>query len=286
MAGTWTTLAAPGKVNLFFETSGRRADGYHEVVTVMQKISLADRIRVRRSRELRLHGDLAELGEKNLVAKAVRAVQERCGRRFGLEVVLEKRIPPGAGLGGGSSDAACAIRAMDRFWRLGLGSAGMMDAAARVGSDVPFFVADHGTALGTGRGERVAAVVAKRRLWFALVQPEFPLGTARVYAALRGSLTVSGKDVIPLLRALARGSVREIRRALFNRLETPAGELAPALSRLRSELERAGFPNPRMTGSGSCLYAVCGSREEAQELVQRWAAAGRKERLWVAHSLE
>jgi len=257
-------LECPAKLNLFLEVLGRRPDGYHDLATVMVPIDLADTIEVREARRFTLEVEGADLPGVNTVALAWRAVRRR--RRVpGARVRLVKRIPAGSGLGGGSSDAAAAIVALDRLFDLGLD---LDAAAAEVGSDVNFFL-QRGPALCTGRGEAVAPLAAPRRIHAVVVWPGFPLSTADVYRRMREFLTPHPRDVRDFLNRYASGGVKDLGRALFNRLEAPAFAIRPELAALRRRLLRFPFEGVRMSGSGSAVFGLCASRAEAARLARR-----------------
>jgi len=261
-------LDCPAKLNLFLEVLGRRPDGYHDIATVMVPVDLADTIEIREARRYSLEVEGAELPGLNTVTRAWRAVRAR--RRIpGVRVRLVKRIPAGSGLGGGSSDAAAAIAALDLLFGLGLDRS---EAGAEVGSDVNFFL-QRGPALCTGRGEAVAPLPAGPRLHAVVVWPGFPLSTADVYRRARESLTGARRDVIDFLNRYARGDTDSLGRALFNRLETAAFALQPRLPALLRRLRRMPFAGARMTGSGSALFGLCASRAEAERLARE---AGKK----------
>jgi 4-diphosphocytidyl-2-C-methyl-D-erythritol kinase len=253
-------LDCPAKINLFLEILGKRPDGYHEIATVMVPVSLFDTLEARPARRFSLEVEGARLEGVNTVEKAYRAVARR--RRIpGVRARLVKRIPAGTGLGGGSSDAAAMIEALDRLFDLGLDRA---EAGAEVGSDVNFFLAK-GPALCTGRGEVVRPLPVRRRLRFALLFPPFPIPTREVYARLESPLTRRPEDVISFLNTYEARGENEIERALFNRLETPAFVLRPELRAWRARLG----PRARMTGSGSAVYRL-GPDDRALAAVKRW----------------
>jgi len=257
-------LACPAKLNLFLEILGRRPDGYHELATVMVPIDLADTLGVRKARGFSLEVEGARLDGMNTVEKAWRAVRRR--RRIpGARARLVKRVPAGSGMGGGSSDAAAMIEALDRLYRLDLPRA---EIAAEVGSDVPFFL-QRGPALCTGRGERVAPLSGLPRLHFVVAWPGYALSTAQVYRRAREFLTPRPRDVIDFLNLVAREGSSGLGRGMFNRLEAPAFALRPELAGLRGALERMPFRAVRMTGSGSALYGLCSTRGETGVLARR-----------------
>ncbi len=265
----------PAKLNLFLEVFGRRPDGYHELATVMVPIDLSDTLEIREARRFALEVVGADLPGPNTVEKAWRAVARR--RRIpAVRARLVKRIPAGSGMGGGSSDAAATIEALDAIFDLGLDRA---EAAAEVGSDVPFFLS-RGPALCTGRGEAVAPLARAPALHAVVLWPGFPLSTARVYGRVRQFLTRRPRNVIDFLNNMDRGSPDGLGRALFNRLEPAAFDLRPELVRHFRTLRGLGFLGTRMTGSGSALYGLCASRREAARLAARvrertgeWSAA-------------
>jgi len=266
----------PAKLNLFLDVRGRRPDGYHEIVTVMTPVDIFDTLEVREGRRFTLEVEGAGMAGVNTVEKAYRAVARR--RKVpGVRARLVKRIPAGSGMGGGSSDAAAMIEALDVLFDLGL----ERDAVgAEVGSDVNFFL-HRRPALCTGRGEVVAPLARARRLHAVVVWQGVALRTADVYARLRACaagaksrgarqfLTRGSPDVIDFLNTFGRGGVGPLGRALFNRLESAAFEIRPDLARQLARLRRLPVAGARMTGSGSALYALCASRAEAARLEGR-----------------
>lgn len=268
---SWT-LRAPAKVNLFLEVLGRRADGYHEIRTVLHAIGLYDVLtfRAKRGGKVALEGDTAELGPSNLIWAAARALSRRAGKPLGLHVTIRKGIPAGGGLGGGSSDAAATLRALTRLHRLSLPPGTIEAAAADVGSDVPFFLCG-GTALCGGRGERVTPLQTPDAFDFVLVNPGFPLSTARVYGALNFPLTAHPEDVTEFVDVWSHGGRRRIGGKLFNRLEQPAFKLAPSLKKIKSRMAAPPALGALMSGSGSCVFALAPDRTEARQSAARFA---------------
>jgi 4-diphosphocytidyl-2-C-methyl-D-erythritol kinase len=255
---------APAKVNLFLEVLGRRPDGYHELATLMTAVSLYDTLELTGlpSGEVRLTCDHPSLsaGPENLVCRAVELVRQRTGRRDGVVVRLRKRIPLAAGLAGGSSDAAATLAGLNRLWHLGWGRAELAELGAHLGSDVAFFFSTP-AAWCTGRGEVVDSVRLGRPLDLVLVCPPVGLSTAEVF---RG-VTVPER---PLDGAEARaaaegGDVEALGRALFNRLQPVAEKLCPAVAGLCERLAGLSPAGRLMSGSGSTVFALCRSPEEA-----------------------
>lgn len=231
------TLHAPAKLNLFLEVVGKRPDGFHDLETYMIPISMFDTLRVRRAVKTRVTFDVP-VPAVNTVTKAIDAVRDLTEFRGGVEVRVTKRIPMEAGLGGGSSDGASTILALDRLLGLKLTMAEKLALAARVGSDVPFFMAE-GPACCFGRGEIVVGAPAPAKRRFVVVKPRFSLSTKRVFAAM-------GR--------VSRPRPLDLRRR-FNRLEEPSYKLRPELREIRDTMRRAGYADAMMTGSGSALFA-------------------------------
>lgn len=252
-------IDAPAKLNLFLEVHGRRADGYHELVTVMQRVSLADTLRVVRipEREVRISCDAPGVPATadNLAARGARAVLEELGWPGGVAIELTKRVPHGAGLGGGSSDAASAMLATVALFGATIAEPRLSALAATIGSDVPFFLAD-GVARCLGRGteiDRTAPGTAFRAL---VIAPERSLATPLVYRALASLPPWTPRDDDTLWRDLETGATADRwASAMFNRLEAAACLADPVMEALGRAL-RARFPGAMMTGSGSAWFVV------------------------------
>jgi 4-diphosphocytidyl-2-C-methyl-D-erythritol kinase len=257
----------PAKINLFLEILGRRPDGYHDLATVMAPVSVYDTLEVRAARGFRLEVEGAVLPGVNLVEKAFRAAARRA-KIPGARVRLVKRVPAGSGLGGGSSDAAAMIEALDELYGLGLDRHAV---AAEIGSDLNLFLARR-PALCTGRGERVAPLAFPLSAHAVLVWPGFPLPTADVFRRAREFLTLRPRSVMDFLNIAARRRPRSLGAALFNRLERPAFSLRPELADWARRLRRWPFQAVRMTGSGSALFGLCRTSDEARSLARKVAA--------------
>ncbi len=267
--GTWISEPCRAKLNLFLDVRGRRPDGYHELCTVFHEIDLADRLLLRRADappgtpRARLTcvsaGDgpgslAAPIGPQNLVVRAADALLREAGAQDAIELALEKHIPIGAGLGGGSADAAAALRGIDRLLGLGASSEDLVRIGAQIGSDVPFLVRG-GTALGRGRGELLEPVPVAAPIRFALIVPPFGVSTPDVYRALARDLAPP-VDESAVLAALATGDIEGLARAIHNALEPAAEAVAPDLRDLRVRASADWGSPVHVTGSGSTLFAV------------------------------
>ena len=261
------TLAAPAKINLRLLVGPRGADGYHPLHSLMVALDgLADRVHVARAERRSVACPGIE-GPANLAWQALDALEAHAGRPLPLQVVIEKAIPTQAGLGGGSSDAAAVLVAADRLHGLGLSPEELERVAARVGSDVPFFIRG-GAQWARGRGERLAPVVAPR---FAalLSMPEAGLSTAAVYARFDEGPPPpdTGDDDPP-------PGMPELGAWLRNDLWPAARELAPALASLEEALRTAGAPAVLLCGSGACMAGVVADRAAAEAAERRLDVPG------------
>jgi 4-diphosphocytidyl-2-C-methyl-D-erythritol kinase len=264
-------VRAPAKVNLTLELLGKRPDGYHEIRTVMQAVDLQDELRLslREDGEVHLECDAEGVpsGEENLVVRAARLMQDELGESRGVDLRLEKRIPAGAGLGGGSSDCAATLRALNALWGGGLAEEKLKELAGRLGSDVAFFIRG-GAALCTGRGEKVQQVDVRRPVHYAIIMPGFHVSTPRVYGQVASPLTTAENALKNVLRGLSEGNCRLIGGSLFNALERPACEVDSRLAEVRKEL--AKLPEEKqgsgflLSGSGSSFFSIYPGRREAR----------------------
>ena len=250
-------LECPAKVNLFLELHGKRQDGFHEIATVMTPISLSDVLRVQPARRFTLRVQGRKLTGTNTVEKAYRLIQKQ--RKIPpLQIELQKNIPAGAGLGGGSSNAAALIMAVDQMFHLELDKHAI---AKEVGSDVPFFL-QRSPALCTGRGEVIHPLPATRNLSLTLFFPPVEALTKEVYRQAQEEPGRNRKDEADFLRTYLSGTIPEIKRKIFNRLESPA------LNRyaLLREWKRKLGPGTHLTGSGSTFFQIHNSPEKARKI--------------------
>ena len=264
-------VETPAKINLFFEVLGKRHDGFHEIVSVAVPIRLCDTLTFEMADASRIQfkcfgNDAVPSDDTNLVVKAVKFIQERYHVQKGVSITLHKRIPCQAGLGGGSSNAAAALRSVCRLWNLSVSDAELMSMAAELGSDCPLFFHDVPTLI-TGRGEQVQPLQSIPTLWFVLLKPPEGLSTAKVYAECMPRHDIRQPD--ELIAALSNGNVHEIGRHLFNRLEVPAQMIWPRFSAVKHQLLLSGCISGRMTGSGTAFFGLCEDEIHANEVFQR-----------------
>ena len=261
------------KVNLTLEILGKRADGFHEVRSVMQTVGLADRLAVTAAEELSFTcSDAALATPDNLVYRAARLLQSECGARAGAALRLEKRIPSAAGLGGGSSDAAATIIALNRLWDLQLSLAEQHQLAAKLGSDVPFFLTG-GTALATGRGEKITPLPPFPPHWVVLVLLPRVLSTAAVYGGVTPADYTSGVVTADTVAAALHGALSPQTR-WHNALARPARALAPEVTAAQNALIQAGAPHAHVSGSGPTVFAMCQEEGAARTVAGRLQEQG------------
>lgn len=268
------TLKAPAKVNLYLEVGSRRPDGYHLVRTVLQAVALWDLVTVEVEGagggiELLVEGE-APSGEENLCHRAAAAFLEATGLGWGVRMRLSKRIPLAAGLGGGSSDAAAVLRGLNHLASEVLGREELLDLAASLGSDVPFFLVG-GTALGEGRGERIIPQAQAPPLPLVLANPGKPLSAAEVYRRfdLVGGDKPPRRGPYPMLEYLARGETSRLPDLLFNSLQRAACDLEPTLSALLARAREAGAPGALVSGSGPTVFLMAPGEAEARRMEER-----------------
>jgi 4-diphosphocytidyl-2-C-methyl-D-erythritol kinase len=263
---------AYAKINLTLDVRGRRSDGYHELVTVMQTVDLYDTICLAESADEQIHlrCDRPELNNAdNLAVRAAQLMRQRLDIKRGLVLELRKCIPTAAGLGGGSSDAAAILLTLWKWWQLPLHAGDLLDMAAALGSDVPFFLTG-GLALCEGRGEQVTPLTPRwpaALRWFVLIKPAIAISTAAVFGNLPASDYSDGSHSRAVCAALEEGHDPRLE-DLHNDLERGVLERYPEVARARSDLYSAGAELVRLSGSGPTLFAPFASLAEAT-LVQR-----------------
>jgi 4-diphosphocytidyl-2-C-methyl-D-erythritol kinase len=248
----------PAKVNLGLRVIGRRRDGYHDIVTIFQAIDLSDVLEGEASETLTLSVSDPSIpaDETNLVVKAARLLQARCGKAVGrgARLTLVKAIPAGAGLGGGSSNAAGALLLLNALWALELDASRLSELAAELGSDVPFFLAG-GTALGSGRGATIETLPPIAERVVVLGSPPFGLSTPDVYRALDAPLTAETADVT-VLRLFVKFVKRNDFALVTNDLEAAAFRLRGELAIFRDAVSRSGAEVALVSGSGSTVFGL------------------------------
>ena len=263
-------IRAPAKVNLSLRVVGKRRDGYHLIDTIMVPVSLYDEIEIKRAKpgaKLTVTCDDPAIpsGKDNLAYKAAALLLGKEAERRPVSIHIKKRIPAGAGLGGGSSDAASVLIGVNRLLNLRKSRSELMRMAAKIGADVPFFILGR-PARARGIGERLTPIKTDRRLDLVIVYPDFPISTVWAYHNLRFKLTKNlqktslNRQVWPLRsRALE----------LINDLEQPVLRRYPRVARLKRKLAEAGAVGTLMSGSGSSVFGLFSSGDKAKKAFLR-----------------
>ena len=261
-------LDAHAKLNLTFEVLGKRADGYHEVKTVMQTVGLSDRLSFEPWTALQVDCDSPELsGESNLVWKAAQALASFRGIQPRARIHIKKRIPVAMGLGGGSSDAAAALQGLNRLWETNATNEELAEIAAGIGSDVSFFL-HGGTALAEGRGEVIFPMPSLPRLNLTLVFPDLVISdkTRRMYSRLTYTHYSDGGISRRLVLLLSAGGfvAESIRDCVFNVFQDVAEFEFPVLGEMRRTVRERGGPELYLCGAGPAMFAIPSSETEHQ----------------------
>ena len=275
MKGDVLTACAPAKVNLSLEVIGRRQDGYHDIATIVQKITLPDRIEVEPAERLSVWCSRPDLhGEENLVFQAARLLRQRCGVSTGANIRIHKRIPVAAGLGGGASNAAVALVLLNKLWNAGLSVTELCEVGVQIGSDIPAMILGP-TALVEGRGDLITPLASPRRRWLALVTGQHNLAnkTKDLYARLTGADFTHGEIVTELTRSLDRGGDFD-ETHLYNVFWRAALQLFPGLTERAQTVSRLTGRPAHLAGAGPTLFCLFDRREDARAASAELAKAG------------
>lgn len=275
------TLNAPAKINWFLKVLHLREDGFHEIQSLIQKITLYDEISFALSQDLILETDVQIPLEDNLIYKAARLLQKNFTVKSGALIHLRKKIPMGAGLGGGSSDAAAALLGLNKLWSLNISTEKLCEIAEQIGSDVPFFL-HRSISYACGRGEKLSSCNAGKTLNILLVKPSFNISTAwsyRTLAEYRSLNRGKGQSINDLELTKKAAKVNNIKhfiglfeRAEFsgldgvvlNDLESIAINNFPVIAEIKDKLDGHGARFSLMSGSGSTVFGVFDTRKEAE----------------------
>ena len=282
-------LTAPAKVNLFLKVLNKRRDSYHNILTVFERISLADHIKISKSQcgiAITTDKFVTREPKDNIAYKAADLILNYANSKRGVQIRIKKRIPMAAGLGGGSSDGAAVLVGMNRLFDIGLNKKELMRLAKRLGSDVPFFVLDTPFAIGKGRGEKLVSIKSKAIFWHLIIYPGFKLSTKDIYKALdevraqskdltlRRSSGSSGEHLPNHLTSslyddkihrLLEDSARldTLRAMMHNDLEYIAISKRPVIGKIVERLADILDTNVKLSGSGPSVFCLYKTRKEA-----------------------
>lgn len=260
-------VEAPAKINLTLNVIGKRPDGYHELETVMQQISLRDKIFLHAGgRGIKIESNSAEIpdNEQNLAFQAARLLYAKFSLPTGLQIFIEKNIPVGAGLAGGSTDAAAVIKGMNELFDLKLQLGEMLELGFSIGSDVPFCLLG-GAALARGRGEILTPLPPGPQMEMVLVKPDFQLSTREVYHDFRLEKVNQAPNNAAFLEAWYKCDMIDLMAEMKNVLETVSIPKCPEIQAIKAELESWGAQKTLMSGSGPSVVGVFSCRDEARK---------------------
>jgi 4-diphosphocytidyl-2-C-methyl-D-erythritol kinase len=264
-------ISTPAKINLFLKVSGKRSDGYHDIYSWFQAIDLVDHLEIELVKgadiEILTNVENIPTGTDNLVHKAAMLVRDITGLRSGLRIKLWKNIPVGAGLGGGSSDAAALIKGLNKLHNLSMNCRDMVNVGLKIGSDVPFFFSK-GQAEVTGRGENITSIALPINYKIALAIAPFEIRAAEAYKKLRLDLTDSITDV-SFRRCHRAGELFEQISLVSNDLEKALIKSYPILDKIRRYFGKTGASIVRLSGSGPTIFALYKSNARRDEQVRK-----------------
>jgi 4-diphosphocytidyl-2-C-methyl-D-erythritol kinase len=263
------------KINLYLDVLERRADGFHDLETIFQSVSLHDELHFESADEgieLVCSNPALDCGNSNLVMRAARAILAHCPEPRGVRIRLEKNVPMAAGLAGGSGNAAATLIALNELWDAGLDLDTLAQIGLDLGSDVPFCLVG-GTVAATGRGEELLPIAPLPETWFVLLHPPFPMPTGSVFehpalhkCGARGDRQYS-EAFEGALRGWGRNPLSDL---CYNAMESAAFAMRPELGPLKSRLAEAGCTAALMSGSGPTLFGICGSEEQAVQIAEQF----------------
>ena len=273
---------SPAKVNLFLRVLGKRADGYHDILSLMQRISLCDEMSFALKGEgivVKCPGSTLPEDRNNIVYRAAEEILAHVSGHTGVEITIHKEIPVAAGLGGGSSNAATTLVTLNEMMGTPCSTQELMHMGARLGADVPFFVFGR-TALASGIGDHLKLVKSVPRMWFVLVNPGFEVSTGDIYERLRLGLTKE-----PIKYRMPRFlTVSHIARGLYNDLEKVSLHLHPILSEIKELLMVHGAEGSLMSGSGPTVFGIFRDENDATK-AERQLQKTQVGSVFVAHSI-
>jgi len=270
------TFKAPAKINLTLEVLGERPDGFHEIRSVIQTISLCDSLHFQLGQNMEFRSDVPDwIPEESLVSKTATLIRKTTGCTRGATIKVNKRIPWLSGLGGDSSDAAAMLRGLNKLWGLGLSLKELLELATQLSSDASFFLYG-GTALAEGRGEIVTSLPSLPHMWVVLMMPPVLRRqgkTKQLYASLKASHYTGGQITDRLVTSLARG--REVTSAsLFNAFDEVALDNFAGLGEYKEQFLKAGAREVHLAGSGPALFTLVRDKNQAEKIYENLQKQG------------
>lgn len=250
---------APAKINLCLDVLGKREDGYHEVEMIMTMVDLADRLEFKELPRdtiiISSQAGYVPLDEKNLAFQAARLIKDRYQVRRGVYIHLDKKIPVAAGLAGGSSDAAATLRGLNRLWELNIAQEELQALGSELGSDVPFCVSG-GTALATGRGERLQPISNPPQCWVILAKPPIHVSTSDIYGQFNIDAVEAHPSARQMIEAIDKQDFKLMCSSMGNVLEDVTMRMFPEVRRIKELMLRLGAEGALMSGTGPTVFGM------------------------------
>lgn len=260
---------APAKINLALDVLGKRPDGYHEVEMVMTMIDLADRLEIsqidRDTIIISSQAGYIPLDEKNLAFQAARLLKDTYDVKQGVYIHLDKHIPVSAGLAGGSSDAAAALRGLNTLWNLQLSNEKLMRLGAELGSDVPFCI-QGGTAIARGRGEQLEAIPPPPQCWVVVAKPPIHVSTASVYGRFTAEHLSQPRKAHQVVSSIRQGDFNALCGSLGNMLEEVTLQLYPEVGQIKQCMQKLGADGVLMSGSGPTVFGLVSKQSKVTRI--------------------
>ncbi len=277
---------APAKINLGLDVLHKRADGYHELEMVMSSVDLADRLTITELMEdkiiLETNKAFLPVDRRNNVYQAVAMMKNRYGIKTGVKIDIQKNIPVAAGLGGGSSDTAAALRGLNRLWQLGLSEDELIAIGVEIGTDVPYCLYGHTAFIG-GKGELVQLIDPMPQCWVVLVKPKISVSTRTVFPEVDVE-KISHPNIGALRAAIEADDYEEMIRQMGNSLEDITIQRHPVIQQIKDRMLKYGADAALMSGSGPTVFALCRQHSRAQRIYN--ALKGFCEEVYLVRTLK
>ncbi|MBO0446462.1 4-(cytidine 5'-diphospho)-2-C-methyl-D-erythritol kinase [Enterococcus ureilyticus] len=259
---------APAKINLGLDALYKRQDGYHELEMIMASVDLADRLTFellpKNEIVIETNSSFLPVDRRNHVYQAAELLKNTFHLTQGVKIYIEKRIPVAAGLAGGSSDCAAALRGLNRLWNLGLSVEELAELGSVIGSDVPYCI-HGGTAFVTGRGEKIEFLPAMPQCWVVLVKPKMSVSTSSIFSSLSFN-SIQHPDIIGLKRAVETDDYQLMTEKIGNALEGVTIKRHPVIQQIKDRMLKYGADAALMSGSGPTVFALCVKKTRAQRI--------------------
>lgn len=280
------TVEAPAKVNLYLNILSKRPDGYHNIETIFEKISLCDRVTlIRRKQGIKVFCRCPGVPQdkSNIAFRAAEILLKEAKSAGGVTIRIKKNIPVAGGLGGGSSDAAAVLLGVNRLWELNMPHRRLQQMAVNLGADVPFFLFPGGRAIGTGKGEILTAIDLKKEYWYVLAAPRgLMVSTREMYQTPKITLTKKTPNVKIVIHALKEGDLTALDKNSYNSFTAVLQRKYKQIVQVQKALKSSGAQATLVSGSGPCVFGVARTGKEAGEIKERLTALDRDWQVIVA----